>query len=386
MNNDELIEILHDYAESYVELYNVALFFLNKEKEISALKYADKALQLNPMNVNAWALKGSIFLSHNYYNIKYAETAYHKAFEASLANLKANKSEDNYKTTVRYALLSSDFNEALRLAQEGLSLFPGDVNLQLSGGHAMLLLGRKKEAIAFYKKAYADLLRTEYVDRASQVMMNDFESLTSRYPDKASELKWAEEKVQEPFDFNFYEIPFAAGKDQVLGMVKGATVRGEAKPVLGRLDPVVTKQLKQGLYPVDSDMQLNPEFAEKYSVTYEKWGFLQSIDLFFAGQAGQRTLFLVSKYYKETGKSDDIFTRYQDTISKETKIPAVVHTTEIVSTSGPMPVKIAVWKSKNITIILDVLNVFTDSSELRIMYVSKNGWEKYTRSAYPTKP
>jgi tetratricopeptide (TPR) repeat protein len=200
INNEELIEILHDYAESDIELYNVALFFLNKEKEISALEYADKALKLNPMNINAWALKGSIYLSHNYYNIKYAETAYHKAFEASLANLKANKSEDNYKTAVRYAMLSSDFNEAVRLTQEGLSLFPGDINLRLSGGHAMLLLGRKKEAISFYKKAYTDLQRTEYADRASQVKMEDFESLIRRYPDKASELKWADEKVQEPFD------------------------------------------------------------------------------------------------------------------------------------------------------------------------------------------
>jgi hypothetical protein len=200
-----------------------------------------------------------------------------------------------------------------------------------------------------------------------------------------SELKWAEEKVQEPFDFNFYEIPFGEEKEQVLGMVKGATVRGEVRPVLGRIDPVVTKQLKQGLYPVDSDTQLNPGFAEKYSITYKKGGILQSIDLFFAGKEGHRTLFLISKYYKETGKSDDIFTRYQDTISKETQIPAVVHTTEIVSPSGPTPVKIAVWNSKNITIVLDVLNVLSDSCQLRIMYVSNNGWEKYARSADPAK-
>jgi ankyrin repeat protein len=385
MNNEELIRILHDYAESDAELYDVALFFLSKENEISALEYADKTLKLNPNNVNAWALKGAIFLSPNYYNIKYAEMAYHKAFESSLINLKANKSEDNYKATVWYALLSSDFSEALRLAREGLSVFPGDVNLRLGGGHALLLLGKKEGAIVFYKKAYADLQRTEYADRSSQVMTNAFASMINRYPDKASELKWAEEKVQEPFDFNFFEIPFGEGKDQVLGMVKGATVRGEVKPVLGRLDPVVMMQLKRGLYPVDSDTQLNPEFAEKYSVAYPKWGALQSIDIYFTGQQGQRTLFLVSKYYKETGKSDDIFIRYQETISQETKISAVVHTTEIASSSGPLPVKIAIWKSKNTTIILDVLHVSSDSSQLRIMYVSRNGWGKYVRSADPAK-
>ncbi len=153
-------------------------------------------MKFNPNNVNAWALKGSIF-SYQYKNITYAETAYHKAFEASLINLKANKSEDDYKIAVWYALLSSDFNEALRVANEGLSLFPEDGNLRLSGAHAMLLLGRKQEAIHFYKKAYADLQRSErYADRAGQVMTDDFANLRYRYPDKASELKWAEDKIQ----------------------------------------------------------------------------------------------------------------------------------------------------------------------------------------------
>jgi tetratricopeptide (TPR) repeat protein len=377
---------LYHYAESDVELYELALYYWNKEKESLALEYADEALKLNPLNVKALALKGSTFLSQNYYNIKYAEMAYHKAFEASLINLKSNKSEDDYKTAVWYALLSSDFNEALRVAKEGLSLFPEDGNLELNGAHAMLLLGRKKEAIDFYKKAYADLQRSErYADRAGQVMTDDFAILIRRYPDKASELKWAVERIQEPFDFNFHEIPFGAGKDSVLSMVKGAVVKDEEKPVLGRLDPIVKKQLRRGLYPADQETQLDPEIAEKYSVTYKKLGALQSIDLFFTGKEGQRALFLVSKLYKESGRIDDIFTRFQETISNETKIPAVVHKTEIVSSSGPTPAKIAVWKSMNTTIILDVLNVSSDSSQLRIMYVSKNGWEKYARSADPAK-
>ena len=386
-NDEELIEILRHYVESDVEFYELALFYLNKEKEWRALQYADEALKLNPLNVKAWALKGSIFLSHNYYNIKYAETAYHKAFEASLINLKANKSEDDYKSAVWYALMSSDFNEALRLAQEGLSLFPEDGNLELNCAHAMLLLGRKKEAISFYKKAYADLQRSErYADRAGQVMTDDFAILTRRYPDKASELKWAEEKIQEPFDFNFHEIPFGAGKDSVLSMVKGAVVKDDEKPVLGRLDPILTKQLRTGLYPADQDTQLNPGVAEKYSITYEKWGALQSIDLFFTGKEGQRTLFLVSKYYKDTGESDGIFTRYQETISKEIQIQPAVHATQIVSQSGPTPVKIAIWKSNNTTIFLDVLNVSSSSSQLRIMYISKKGWAKYVDSADRAKP
>ncbi len=196
-NDEELIRMLVHYVESDVELYELALFYCNKEEERSALEYADEALKLNPLNVKAWALKGSIFLAQNYYNIKYAEMAYHKAFEASLISLKANKSADNYKTTVWYALLSSDFNEALRVAKEGLSLFPEDGNLGLNGAHAVLLLGRKKEAIDFYKKAYADLQRSErYADRAAQVMTDDFANLMRRYPDKASELKWAEEKIK----------------------------------------------------------------------------------------------------------------------------------------------------------------------------------------------
>ncbi len=196
-NDEELIRMLVRYVESDVELYELAVFYWNKEEERSALEYADEALKLNPSNVKAWALKGSIFSAPNYHNIKYAEMAYHKAFEASLISLKANKSADNYKTTVWYALLSSDFNEALRVAKEGLSVFPEDGNLELYGAHAMLLLGRKKEAIDFYKKAYSDLQRSvRYADRAAQIITDDFANLMRRYPDKSSELRWAEEKIK----------------------------------------------------------------------------------------------------------------------------------------------------------------------------------------------
>jgi tetratricopeptide (TPR) repeat protein len=196
-SNEELIRMLYRYAENDVELYELAIYYWNKENERSALGYADEALKLNPYNIKAWALKGSIFMAQNYYNIKYAEMAYRKAFEASLISLKANKSADNYNTAVWYALLSSDFNEALRVAKEGLLLFPEDGNLGLHGAHAMLLRGRKKEAIDFYKKAYADLQRSEkYADRAAQIMADDFAYLMRRYPDKASELKWAEEKIK----------------------------------------------------------------------------------------------------------------------------------------------------------------------------------------------
>ena len=196
-NNEELIRILYHYAENDVELYELAIYYWNKEEERSALEYADEALKLNPLNVKAWALKGSIFMAQNYYNIKYAEMAYHKAFEASLISLKANKSADNYKSAVWYALLSSNFNEALKVANEGLSLYPEDGNLELNCAHAMLLLGRKKEAIDFYKKAYADLQRSgRYADRAAQIMTDVFANLMRRYPDRASELKWAEEKIK----------------------------------------------------------------------------------------------------------------------------------------------------------------------------------------------
>ncbi|HEY6009968.1 MAG TPA: ankyrin repeat domain-containing protein, partial [Nitrospirota bacterium] len=113
LGNDELISILHEYAESDAELYDIAVYFLNKGNESSALEYADEALKLNPANVSAWALRGSVFLSPNYRNIRYAETAYHKAFEASLGGLKANRSAGGYRTVVWYGLLSSDFAAAL---------------------------------------------------------------------------------------------------------------------------------------------------------------------------------------------------------------------------------------------------------------------------------
>src|SRR3990172_6834870 len=143
-NNEELIRILYQYAESDVELYELAIFYWNKEKDTSALEYADEALKLNPFNVKAWALKGSIFLSQNYYNIKYAEMAYHKAFEASLINLKSNKSEDDYKSAVWYALMSSDFSEDVKGEEKNPFFFCRRGRLGGGGGARFFPPGKKK--------------------------------------------------------------------------------------------------------------------------------------------------------------------------------------------------------------------------------------------------
>lgn len=196
-NNEDVIRSLRPYAEDEGEFYGLALFFWNKKEETRALEYADQALKLNPFNADAWTLKASIFLSRK--NSKDAEMAYHKAFESSLVDLKTVNSEDHFNIAVRYALLSSHFNEADVLAREGLSLFPEDGILGLNRGHALLFLGQKKEAIVSYKKGYADLHRSErYADQALQVLNDNFSDLSGRYPDRTTELTWAENKILEP--------------------------------------------------------------------------------------------------------------------------------------------------------------------------------------------
>jgi tetratricopeptide (TPR) repeat protein len=379
-NNEDIIRLLRPYAEDEGEFYGLALFFREKNEDTRALEYADDALKLNPFNADAWTLKASIFLSRK--NSKDAEMAYHKAFESSLVDLKTVNSEDHFNIAVRYALLSSHFNEAEILAREGLSLFPEDGNLELNRGHALLFLGQKKEAIASYKTGYADLQRSgTYADRALQVLNENFSDLTGRYPDRINELKWAENRILEPFDFIYGKIPFGEEKDAVLNLLVGADVKKEWPPIIGTLDPVFKKQLGKGLYALDLKSQLSATAVEKYSVASDKWDAVEHIDLFFntvSGQSEQMTLFMVSKFYKvQQGKLEAIFSTMQEDISKELNIQPTVHDTQILSPSGPLPARIALWKVKDGTVILDAFNESFLAVRSRIFYISKQGWGQY---------
>jgi tetratricopeptide (TPR) repeat protein len=379
-NNEVVIRLLRPYAEDEGEFYGLALFFRNKKEENRALEYADQALNLNPFKAEAWALKASIFLSQK--NSKDADMAYHKAFESSLVDLKTVNSEDHYNTAVWYALLSSLFNEAEILAREGLALFPDDGILGLNSGHALLFLGQKKEALASYKKGYADLQRSErYADRDLQVLNENFSNLTGRYPDRIAELKWAENRILEPFDFNYARITFGEERDAVLNLLKETDVRKELPPIIGILDPVFKKQLGKGLFALDLRSQLSATVVEKYSVANDKWDAVEHIDLFFktiSGQSEQRTLFLVSKFFKvQQGKLEAIFGTMQEDISKELDVQPAVHDTKILSRSGPLPAMIASWKVKDVTVILDAYSESSLTVRSRIFYVSNKGWGQY---------
>lgn len=380
-NNEDIIRLLRSYAEDEKEFYDLALFFKNKKEETRALEYADQALKLNPFNADAWALKASISLSQK--NSKDAEIAYRKAFESSLVNLKKINSEDHFIIAVWYALLSSQFNEAEILAKEGLTLFPEGGILELNQGHVFLFRGQKKGAIASYKKAYADLQQSErYANRALQVLNENFTNLKGRYPDRINELIWAENRILEPFDFTYSKIPFGEEKDAVLNLIIGADVIKERSPVIGVMDPVFKKQFGKGPYAIDLRSQLSATVVDKYSVAYDKWdGAVEHLDLFFTaipGLSEQKTLFLLSKFYKiQQGKLESVFGTTQEDISKELEIKPAVHDTQILSGSGPLPAMIAEWKVKDGTVILDAFSVSSLSVRLRMFYVSNKGWGQY---------
>ncbi len=390
-NNEALVKLLRNFAEGDGEFYDLAVFYRDRNEPGSALEYADKAVKLNPLNSEAWELKGSIYLVQK--KIKEAGVAYHYAFKASLENLKTNKSAEGYTFAVWYALLSDNFNDAVRIGREGLSLFPGNGSIALNTGHALLFLGNKKEAMTYYKKGADDLRQSDkYGDQAAQLFTDDFSLLEDRYPDKTATIEWAKKRLFEPFDFAYGEIPFGEEKDSVLKSAEGAAVKYDESAVIGLDDPVLKKQFGDGLYSVDLKTRLSPTVVEKYSLTYDRWDLIEHIDLFFTavpGQGGQRVLFLVSKIFKEQrGKLDVLFGAMQDAVSKEIGIQPVVHTTQIISSieSIPVPGKIAVWKLTDSTVVLDVVDASSSSVQTRIMYVSKKGWDQYLNSLHSNKP
>jgi tetratricopeptide (TPR) repeat protein len=379
-NNEDVIRLLRPYAEDEREFYELALFYWNRDEDSVALEYADKTLKLNPIHSDVWAIKGSIYYSQK--NTKGAEIAYQHAFEASLEYLKTDKSADSYADAVWHAVLSAHFNEALRIGKEGLSLFPGSGLLAMNTGHAFLILGSKKEAMTYYKRSYTVFKQADqYGDQAAQQFADDFSSLKERYPDKLSLIGWAEKKLLEPLDFTYGEIPFGEGKGAVLNLVEEADVKKEWPPIIGILDPVFKKQLGKGLYALDLKSQLSATVVEKYSVEYDKWDAVEHMDLFFntiSGQSEQRTLFLVSKFYKaQQGKLEAIFGTIQENISKELNVQPVVHDTQIPSRSGPLPAMIASWKVKDCTVILDAFSESSLAVRSRIFYISNKGWGQY---------
>lgn len=379
-NNEALIKLLRPYAEHEDEYYGLATYYWEKKEDASALEYTDKSLSLNPLNNRAWEIKGSIYISQK--NLKGAETAYAKALEITLQDLKTDKSADNYIFAVHDAVLSGNYNEARRLGSDGLSYFPENNMLVMKMGHALLFLDNRKEALIYYKRSFKGFKQHEqFGQQAAQMHMNDFLQLRARYPEKIPLIEWAEKRLLEPFDFTYDEIPFGEDKAAVLGFVEGANVHKDETAMLGPVEPVLMAEFGEGLYVIDFKSQLNPMAVEKYAVTYGKWDTLEQVDLFLnvtPGQDWDRTLFLVSKHFKEqSGKLNDLFTAMQAVISKELKSRPVVHTTQNMSRSGPLPAKLAIWSLNNATVILDAFAVSSSTVQSQMIYVSKIGWGKY---------
>lgn len=381
-NNEAVVKILRPFAADETECYDLALFYRTKKDNDSVLEYADKTLKYNPFNSDAWDLKGSTYLSQR--NMKDAEMAYRKAFEATLKNLKTNKSSDNYNVAVWYAILGNIFQEAQRVGKEALSLYPDDSGITMNMGHALLLLGNKREAISTYRRSYNEYkLSEESQDKAAKLFVVDFSQLKERYPDKISLFEWAEKRLMEPFDFIFGEIPFDEDIKTVLNLVEGAAIQQDETVSMGIADPLLMKNFEEGLQMIGQDPRLNPHIVQKYIVRYDKWDAIERIDLFFTalpGQDRQSALFMVSKSFKEQqGSVDTIFNAMQETIAKELNSKPVVNTSQVASPSGPAPAKSATWDINGKMVILYVCSEssLSLSAQSRIIYVSKKGWGRY---------
>lgn len=382
-NDERLIALFRAFAGDTMEFYELAAFYRDKNDGKTAITYADAALKVNPSNYLAWEMKGAIFLSQK--DLKNAEMAYRKAFQASLMNLKAEKSSDSYKFTGWYALLSADFNDALSLSRDGLSLFPGSGDISMNMGHALLLSGNTQEALTVYRKSLNEYkLSDETRDDAAQLFVNDFSRLKERYPDKTARIEWAEKRLLAPFDFTCDEIPFDEEKDRILGLAEGAAIQQDTTPSIEFLDPVLNKYFDKGIRADGHDAQFDPRAVQKYIVRFEKWDAVEQIDLFFtAGSAKQERLFLASKLFKEQpGTLDAFFSTMRDALTQELKIQPALHLAERMTHIGSEPAKLSIWELNDRTVILEVFNTSSQSAQPRLLCVSKKGWDLY-RSSFP---
>ena len=193
----------------------------------------------------------------------------------------------------------------------------------------------------------------------------------------------------EPFKFTFGEIPFKKTIDEVLSMVEGAEIVNDKSPAIFTIGSYDLRSYFDGpLYAwVGIDTYFNHEVVKKYTITYEGWGNIKEINLYFVKEADSQKyeLFLVRKLLKaQEGNYKIIFNGISDSIiAKIGNAFRIYETTfqdAILAVDNQYePAKAGVWKLKQSQIFLLVANDWwgAKTKEPEILYLSIEGWQTY---------
>jgi len=169
----------------------LALCYKEKGDYAHALEGINRALAINPENSEFMQVQAASYLLHG--DTKNAKNSYERLLSQLKSDIEKEKSVEKYSKASWYALMAARFTDAERYASDGLALDAKASELHAYIGHANLLQNSKREALSIYKK-YMEQDAEQAALRNK--LNNDFSLLKKRYPEKASEIEWAENKLK----------------------------------------------------------------------------------------------------------------------------------------------------------------------------------------------
>jgi hypothetical protein len=169
----------------------LALCYKEKGDYAHALEGINRALAISPENIDYLQVQASSFLLKG--DTQNAKSSYERLLTQLKADMEKEKTAAKYAKASWYALLAARFADAESYANDGLALDAKASELHAYIGHACLLQNSKREAVAVYKK-YMD----QDADQAAlrNKLNDDFSLLKKRYPERAADIEWAENKLK----------------------------------------------------------------------------------------------------------------------------------------------------------------------------------------------
>jgi predicted Zn-dependent protease len=169
----------------------LAMCYKEKGDYGRALECINRALAISPDNIEYMQVQAASYLLHG--DAKNAKNSYGQLLAQLKIDTEKEKSAGKYSKASWYALMAAHFADAERYANDGLALDAKASELHAYIGHSYLLQNSKREALSVYKK----YMEQDAEQAALRNKLNeDFSLLKKRYPERASEIEWAENKLK----------------------------------------------------------------------------------------------------------------------------------------------------------------------------------------------
>jgi predicted Zn-dependent protease len=194
-NPEQAIEMFRKAAEKDPRMANswayLALCYKEKGEYAHALEGIQRALAISPENIEYMQVQASSYLLKG--DTQNAKNSYERLLTQLKPDMEKEKTAAKYAKASWYALLAARFAEAESYANDGLALDANASEFHAYIGHAYLLQNSKRESISIYKK-YMEQDADQAAHRNK--LNDDFSLLKKRYPERASEIEWAQKKLQ----------------------------------------------------------------------------------------------------------------------------------------------------------------------------------------------